>query len=258
MDGKPLGIPDGDKIVHDIVFTPGMPNTRKFKVPPVGIVLHWTGGEGAAGRVAATLIKKRLGIHFTIDRQRITQMADLTTQCAHVGRPGNTRFLGIEVTSRGFANKEDLQGSSLRDRQELDWSEPRDVYTEEIGGKRARMVSFTPEQVDNTIWLVETLCGVLDIPRVIPWTSVELPAGQMPDYPLPLPIFDNKWAYPVFDRDPRKWRKGRAHTFEGVLGHFHVHKTKFDPGTQLFHKLWDEGFNPLGHKFFGKPVTVIG
>jgi hypothetical protein len=51
-----------------------------------------------------------------------------------------------------------------------------------------------------------------------------------------------KLYMPDFSRDPSK--KGRALTWKGVLGHFHVHKNKMDPGTQIMYALWAEGWNP--------------
>ena len=255
IGGSPADIPDGSKVFsdHEMWFRPGDRNTFKRTLPPEVIGLHWTGGEGSAERVFRVLKKRRLSVHFVRDRDRLVQMADvLSTSCAHIGsrrdRPIslNKRTVGVEITCRGFATKADLLGSDLRDRTELDWSEPRDVYSDYIGGRKVRMASFEPDQVDDTIWLCETLCGLLNIPRVIPWQQVPEIESDL-EKRLGIPDGEGGYLLPVFDRDVRR-RRGRRTVFKGVLGHLHVHKTKYDPGTQLFRALWFEGFNPMGEK----------
>lgn len=254
--GKPLEFPDSDKIklYRDgegrFPFFPGSnKNTHKMKEHPKQIGLHWTGGERGVPGVVDTLTKRDLSIHSVIENDGdIWQTADLETMCAHIGRPSNWHSFGIEITSRGFASKKDLQGSSLRDRVDLDWSEPRDVYTDTIGGRKGRMVSFYPDQLESTLWYVETLCGLFGIPRQIPYqviTGREKEAVRFSDL---LVLHNEQFVYPLFDRDTRRTRKGRRGSFEGVIGHFHVHPDKWDPGTQIFYKLWVEGFNPAHKK----------
>lgn len=244
LNGRAVDLEGVDRILDRISFKPGDPHTYSFKEPPQGIALHWTGGEGDWLRVRKTLTDRELSVHFVIDaveENPIVQLADLTTQCAHIGK-GNPRFIGIEIANRGWASREDMQGSDLRDREELDWEEPRDVYPSYINGKRGRTVSFYPHQIQKMLWLVETLCFVLNVPRIIPYEETIL----KPSYAQAVQT-SRGWSAPAFDRD---WsRRGRMRTFKGVLGHFHLHKDKWDPGAQPFYALWAEGFNPIGRKF---------
>lgn len=250
-------------------FRPGVNrNTRARLGPPTGIVLHWTGAENPPERVRRTLEARELSVDFVVDsglgpsRRRIVQMADpVTTQTAHAG-VANPRFLGIEAVSRGFARRKDVIASNLRDRSELDWATPRDTYTDRVAGRRVNLATFDPDALHDLLWLVETLCGRLAIPRVIPWrlvgpsgdpaTARELrrlgdePGSRLLEECVPVVREGGVWI-PAFDRDPS--RSGRAKSFCGVLGHFHVHAEKFDPGTQLFYALWREGFNPAGRRF---------
>lgn len=254
IDGKPTTlIPDGDKVVDDITFTPGFnKNTKKFKKKPQGMVLHWTGAENPARRVKQTLINRKLSIHFTIEKDgTIVQMADLTTRCAHAGIANG--FIGVEIVSRGFASREDMKGQKgLRDRTDIDWEEGRDVFKDVIAGKKINLATYYPEQVDSVVWLCETLAGILLFPRLIPY---EIAPGWGDERMKQIAIrTTDGYAVPLFNRDTRgRWSprgKGRALTFNGVIGHFHVHKQKLDPGTQLFYALWAEGWNPLGKKLF--------
>lgn len=256
IDGKPTTlIPDGDRVVDEILFTPGFnKNTKRFKKPPEGMVLHWTGAENPASRVARTLTNRNLSVTFVIEKDgTIVQLADVLTRTAHAGI-ANDRFMGVEIVSRGFASRADMKGQKgLRDRTDIDWAEGRDVFKDTIAGKRINLATYYPEQVDSVLWLCETLAGLLMFPRLIPY---EIAPGVQDERmkQIALPTGTGQLAVPVFNRDTRgKWSprgKGRAITFSGVIGHFHVHKQKLDPGTQLFYALWAEGWNPLGKKLF--------
>jgi hypothetical protein len=248
-------IPDGDKVHDRIAFPPGTNPNTWGGLEAQAIVLHWTGGENGAGvdpgeyGVVDTLAKRRLSVHFIIEPDgRIVQTADLTTRCAHAGTPANDRAIGIEIASRGFATRDDLRGLGLRERTALDWEASRDVYTDTIHGERTHMVAFTPTQVQSMLWLVETLCGLLAIPRRVPHGP--LMASTRPLARSLMVQHEGAPVVPAFDRDPRKWADAaRARRFQGVLGHFHIHASKWDPGTQPFYALWAEGFNPAAQKF---------
>jgi len=272
LDGEPTtAIPDGDKVHDDLRFVPGSNrHTRAWKAPPRGIVLHWTGAENGAGLgrewgVADTLEARDLSVHFVIEKRAseqrhasprsIVQLADpVVTRCAHVGTPGNDKYIGIEIVNRGFATREDMADQpGLRDRSVIDWAEPRDVYSAVLDGRQKHLATFTPSQVEDTLWLVETLCGLLDIPRLVPMTR---PTSATPARARELAVTYMGEFVPDFSRDPRKWHaRSRVQLFEGVLGHFHLHPTRWDPGTQLFYALWAEGFNPTGQKFHGDLPT---
>ena len=259
--GQPLEGTDRIISDHKMWFTNRSPNTgdRRINVPAEVIGLHWTGGERGGAGIFRTLEKRRLSIHFTIDIDgTITQHADLNLYCAHIGsrhdRPYslNLRSIGIEMTSRGFASKKDLRGLGLRERTQLDWEAPRDVYRSVIGGRKVNTVSYYYPQHIAMLWLVETISGVLNIPRRIPMVEVGINdttprwLADMGVEPVTDP--DSGRIYlPSFERDYRH-KKGLRSTFQGTLGHFHVHKTKYDPGAQPFASLWMEGFNPAGYK----------
>lgn len=259
LDSSP--IPGTDRVRDNLVFRPGMPNTRKG-LKPRGFALHWTGGENPSTRVVQTLTKRRLSVQLIGEKTgEVVQTADLSTRCAHVGTPGNDGFIGIEMVCRGFATKEDFAlakaaDPTLRDRDELDWSEARDTYRDVIGGRLVGMAAFDPRMIENMLWMAETLAGVLQFPRVIPWREViptdalleSLPLSNASDF---LVKHDGAYWLPSFDRDPRTTSKGRAATYRGVLGHCHVHAEKADPGTQPFYALWAEGWNPAGRKIPG-------
>lgn len=262
-----LGRKDRTGLARRFAFWPGCnKNTGAFTQRPHSITLHWTGAENPASRVIQTLDASDLSIHFVVEKGRIVQTADLATMCAHAGG-ANAYSIGIEIVCRGFASREDVVGSDLRDRDELDWNEPRDVYTDVIGGRSVRMASYGPQQRDLAMWLVESLCGLLEIPRVVPWQRVaDVRRHPHAEYAIAVPADAGGngakagagasrngpgaggWYVPLFDRDPR--RHGRAKTWRGVMGHFHVHEDKMDPGTELLLALWSEGFNPADERTY--------
>jgi hypothetical protein len=252
-NGAPAAVPDADKVRNNIVFRPGMPNTSVQKAAWQGMGLHWTGAENPARVVTDTLIARRLSVQFIVEKDgQIVQTADLNTMCAHIGSPGNQRYIGVEVVCRGYADKTEwqkakLRDPSLRDRTQLDWKTPRDMYEDVIGGQRVRLAGFNREQLQSVVWLSETCAGMFGFPRQIPAYIVD-PArlGQM-DLPVPNPeaflveYAGKKWL-PYLGRDAR--RNGLAATHRGALGHFHVHEVKHDPGSQMMYALWAEGWNP--------------
>lgn len=252
-------IPGTERVREEISFKPGMPNTRRQARPPRGLGIHWTGGENSWKTTRRVLENRELSVNF-IEDEEIVQTADVMTRCAHIGTPGND-FAGLEVKCRGYARKEDLAAAklrdpSLRDRDELDWSSDRDLYADKIDGDLVRMAGFNTKQLENVLWLAETLAGVLKFPRAIPWRTVSNPAEADA---LPFPNShkllvkgpDGLLYLPAFNRDPRKGSTSRAATHRGALGHFHIHETKHDPGTQIFYLLWSEGWNPAALKIPG-------
>jgi len=258
-------IPGTERVRENIIFKPGMPNTRK-NMKPQGFGLHWTGAENPSTRVISTLKSRKLSVHLIGEKTGdLVQTADLSTICAHIGT-GNPRFIGIEMVCRGFATKEDLAiakaaDPTLRDRDELDWAEARDTYRDTIGGREIGMASFDPRMIENVLWLSETLAGVFAFPRVIPWRKVIPTDKFLATLPLPNPesflvSHEGSTWLPAFDRDFAP--KGRAATYRGVLGHCHLHDEKYDPGTQPFYALWAEGWNPAAKKLPGAMAGLVG
>lgn len=263
LNGKPVtSIPDGDRVQDEIVFEPGMPNTRGQLEPWAGVGLHWTGGERGWEGVTQTLLRARLSVQFIVETDGpIVQTADLTTRCAHIGGPGNGRFIGVEIVCRGYATQEDLAAAraadpTLRERDELDWQTPRDTYRDAIGGRAVHMAGFTVEQLRSAIWLCETLAGVVGFPRQVPARRVDCATWLAESHPVPNPEaflveHDGATWVPSFDRDPRKGPDGLAATWRGAIGHLHVHPQRHDPGTQVLYALWAEGWNPAGRPLYG-------
>jgi N-acetyl-anhydromuramyl-L-alanine amidase AmpD len=260
IDGQPY-LTDR-KVKHDIAFKPGMQNTTRQTAPWHGFGIHWTGAENSSDRVIRTLLARGLSVQFIVEKDgTIVQTADLTTKCAHIGA-GNGRFIGVETVCRGFATRDDLlkaklEDPTLRDRDELDWSEPRDTYTDTIGDKKVNLASFGPQQIESLIWLSMTLSERFGFPRIVPHRKVtdDDIVSEMKRSPLPniekyvITHHGSLWL-PSFDRKPARFMS-RSSNYRGVLGHLHVHKTKCDPGTEVFYKLWAAGFNPAGHKIVG-------
>lgn len=257
--GKPLGVHGEDKVHDDIIFTPGCNrNTSEFDELPRGPGIHWTGGERGAEGVARVLKRRRLSVHFVCESDgTLVQLADLWTRCSHIGRPGNDRFWGVETTCRGFATDKDLQeakkrGASLRERTQLDWDVDRDVYRDQIGGHYTNFAAFNPEQINSILWLSETLAGVFKFPRQIPYIEIsEKDIKKMKssvDVSKMVVEHEGKLCYPDLGRHPGRSRRSLAATHEGALGHFHIHKTKYDPGPQMMYAFWKEGWNPAGKK----------
>jgi hypothetical protein len=263
IGGKPAQIPDANRVEDNIIFKPGFnKNTKAHEGTWHGHGIHWTGGEGSVDRLIRVLTERELGIHFACAADgRLVQLADLTTYCAHIGSPGNARFIGTETTCRGFATKEDWEEAARRDpdlrvREDIDWDAPRDAYVDTIAGNRARFAAFNPEQVRSLVWLSETLSGLFNFPRVIPARRITMEEMSKINWPFPNPermLVSHGGAtwMPLFDRDKRKIATSRAGTFRGTLGHFHVHEDKMDPGTQVFYALWAEGWNPAGKRLPG-------
>lgn len=255
IDGKPF--PGTERVRDQLVFAPGMPGTRKQIGAWQGVGLHWTGSENPLSTFLRVMHSRKLSVHFWQDTDgTIVQLADLRTRCAHIGSPGNDRFIGVEVRCRGYATKGDLAEAreadpTLLERTELDWRVPRDCYHDVIGGKRVGMVAFTPQQIEHLLWLCETLAGVYLFPRMIPYgiatpaRIAALPFSNREDYVVRYQGVD---YLPSFERDNR----GRAAgTQRGVLGHLHAHNVKHDPGTGIFYALWAEGWNPARKKLPG-------
>lgn len=278
LAGQPTKlIDDADKVEaywsqvrrNELFFYPGCNrNTGRFAQQPRGIMVHWTGAENPPETMARTLSTRELSIHFVIDsgigegRRRIVQMADpVTTRCAH-GGIANPGFIGIEVVNRGFARPEDVRGSDLRERSSIDYEVARATFTDRLAGRALHFASYEPRVFHDLVWLLETLCGLMEIPRIIPFERVferDLealradPSSRMLAEVDPVKDAEGYLCLPRFDRDTR--RLGRAHTFKGIIGHFHTHADKCDPGTQPFYALWREGFNPAGERTYQEPLA---
>lgn len=178
------------------------------------IVLHWTGGAGGPDAVYRTLRARRgpktvdgLSVHYVIGSDgEIVQMAPHSFVCLHAG-VANEWSIGIEVVSPGFA-----RGTAYE--RERKAGVKRETYVDRIRGKRLTMLDYTEAQHASLGILIEQLCDTLRIPRRVPLESDGLlMRRQMTDAELA--------------------------GFSGILGHYHCHPTKCDPGTRPMQRLME-------------------
>jgi hypothetical protein len=260
VNGKDIDYPGADKyLVRDIRFRPGMPNTSRRTKPVRMHGLHWTGGEGRFSTTIAVLKDRKCSITFVVPTYehegKVMQTADLHTRVSHIGSPWNDAADGTEITCRGFASKDDWAKAAkldptLRERDEIDWKIPRDVYTDIIDDRSVNMAMFTPGQIEAAVWLCEALAHIRQYKRIIPYDEI---TKATRDRPTPLGDrtlgdiavkHEGKLYVPSFVRDERPRGRFAPATSEGAIGHFNVHPTKNDPGTAIFYKLWSRGWNP--------------
>ncbi len=170
------------------------------------MVLHWTGGEGDAFRVARTLRDRRLGVEFIIDGEGVVfQCCDpVELDTFDVGKY-NRRSLGVEIVSYGFRDTDDTPRRG-RDRK---------TYVTQLRGRRRFFASFRQQQTCAMVALCDAVCTGLDIPRRVPREQ----DGSHADRTL----------------HPRE-----LEDYSGVVGHYHLSGHKSDPGTEPFRVL--EGF----------------
>lgn len=245
LDKKP--VPGTERVRQDIVFS--VPVVRNFSKKPKIIGLHWTGGEGSPTTLKKVLSDRNCSVHFNVAANGdIWQFADLNSRCIHIGSPWNDLSFGIEVTCRGYATKEDfdkakLTNKDLKDRSFIDWHIARDFYADIIDGKEVKMASFSKEQIDSIIWLCNKLSEISGIKKIIPYKEIsDINSFKAPvkDSKSLIVNVSGKNFVPSFERGVK--------VEEGSIGHFHVHDTKHDPGTQPLYALWANGWNPSGQK----------
>lgn len=192
-----------------ISFVP--PNhSRKRRNAPDLIVVHWTGGEGSHKRVLATLRKRNLSVHFVIDRDgQIYQTCDpMLVTCSHVGK-FNSRSIGIEIVNYGSLpqNKTPWPLSAIPDT----WRD-RGVYSTLINNRHMWLADFFAPQKAALRCLLSTLCTYCNIPGDVP---VDVQGNPL----------------------HRRLRLTEARFFTGICGHYHLSKTKIDPGTKCIDEI---------------------
>lgn len=88
----------------------------------------------------------------------------------------------------------------------------RGEYSARVHGRDTRFARFYKPQVRAAMALAETLSAALDIPRRVPLRMSELQPHELAE-------------------------------FTGHLGHLHVTGRKIDPGTELFDRMREAGFD---------------
>lgn len=191
----------------------GLRSTRPRTEKARAVVIHWTGGVRDHRGVYETLrARKRpstpdgLSIHFVVDPDGgVVQLAPLSLVCLHAGE-ANDWSVGVEVVCPGLAGS----SQAFLERQR---GVQREVYEDRVRGRRSvRMAAFTEAQSDAVTELCEHLCAKLGIARAVPTEADgSLVRRQMTAVELA--------------------------AFSGVLGHYHCHPSKLDPGTRPLERL---------------------
>lgn len=183
----------------------GLRSTRPRKVPIRRIVLHWTGGQGDAAQLFRVLRKTigprtpdGLSVHYGVQSDGLlTQYAPDSLVCLHAGEV-NDDSIGFEVTCPGYP------GSASR--AEAKRGIVRTEYVDRIRGRRIRMLDYTAAQMATVTREVERLCAHHGIPRRVP---TEADGSLM----------------------RRQMTPRELAAYAGILGHYHCHDEKNDPGT---------------------------
>ena len=188
-------------------------STRPRTVPIRGIVLHWTGGIRPPSGVFETLRNRKgprspdgLSVHYVVGVDgEVVQMAPHSLVCLHASGV-NEWTVGIEVVNPAYPK------TAVAKLERTKRGVRRDVYTDRVRSRPITMLDFTAAQTDALLVHVEWLCDVLRLPRAVPTA----PDGSL----LRRQMSDEELA-----------------SFRGVLGHFHCHSTRNDPGTRILETL---------------------
>lgn len=183
--------------------------TTKFKhskrsQPIKKVVLHWTAGLGDAAQVERTLVARKYGIHYVVDPKGVvTQLAPHDVVVSHCGG-ANEDSIGIEIVGMG-------QATSPRQMKSLKWGVNFRTTSVVFLGKKRNIYVMPLVQLDAVASLVSEICKEEGIPKVMP-----------PDV---------------------RMSKDAIASFSGVMGHYHAHATKLDPGPLVMsyvRESWNE------------------
>jgi len=196
---------------HGMETKPGRGARRRHPKTELDLwVIHWTGGEGTAKGLFRVLNARKLGVEFAIDREgMIWQFADPIKVDTFDAGIVNPRSAGVEVVNYGFRRKRSDIPRKGRDRQ---------LYKTRLNGRNRTFARFYPDQVAATIHLTEMICREIPtIPRCVPREK------------------DGSLMTRTMTRQELK-------EYKGVIGHYHITKTKSDPGTEIFKALAAAGY----------------
>lgn len=171
------------------------------------IVLHWTGAENPPEQVVKNLRRRGLGVEFICDRNgTIIQCCDASKVDAYNAGRFNARSIGIEIVNYGFRWPASRRWSLL---QVPPAGASREVYATRVNGRQRYFADFFLAQKASVLSLVELL--VRRYQAVRPCTPMEE---------------DGRPAQRVLT-------DLEADSFAGVCGHYHLVRSKLDPGTRL-------------------------
>lgn len=160
-------------------------------------VMHHDGTAEAKDCFHVLHDERGLSVHFIIDNDgTIYQTLDLADVAFHA-ESVNGFSIGVEVCNRGRYREEESRyyergGAIRRDRQEVT-----------IHGEKIIMWQFTKEQYDALFRLGVALARIF------------------PNLPLSFPIKDGQSIQTTLSD---------AHSYAGYLGHYHISRSKWDPG----------------------------
>lgn len=206
----------------------GVPAKVRPKAPQM-VVLHWTGAENPVETFYANCLARKVSAHFFVAGDgTIHQLADvLTTTTWHAHSDGgvvNTRSVGIEIQNAGLVTSKPSTAAKLL---------ARPTYIDTVCDRTLKMLMFNRPQIDSVLSILDTLEFAGFVQRRIPREPLVGPPG----------VASNDWSdYASILRKPMT--KAVIKKFRGVCGHYHVPGSgKFDPGTQLFQALIDDGWD---------------
>lgn len=196
----------------------GLRSVRPRRDPVRCIVLHWTGGARGLDALYRTLratvgphSPDGLSVHYGIDAAgAIAEWVPPELVALHAGQ-ANGYSIGFEVCGPGFQDTSAARAEATRGVKRL-------AYEDRIRGHRVKMLGYTEPQYRTLFAKIDELCSRFDLPRQVP-TEADgtLMARQMTPSELA--------------------------RFHGVMGHYHCHETKCDPGTEPFRRLLEHWRN---------------
>lgn len=212
---------------HGKRFTPGMPHIGKRtrgRRPQV-LVTHWTGGERPNEDIYRTLRKRGYGVEFTMDAHgHIWQHADpYEVYTAHAGG-FNLYSFGLEMQNQGLY-PHPAWSKATQVRMDKRFNRGRERVT--IRGREHSVCAFTLDQIEAYLDFCDALADAEIIPRRVPLR------------PRKMVIYDPGGDVKVGLLNTNRLPPEKAKKFKGVCGHFHVHRSKVDPGTQPLEELID-------------------
>lgn len=195
-----------------LLFTPKKGGVRSRNQPIMSLLHHATTGETTPQQFYRniTSVKTKDGrgysCHFYgLYDGRVYQMAPLDVITRH-GGVMNAVSVGTEFQNR-LVPRPDVP---LWER-----NFPRGKYEATIHDRTRTLLMLSADQLDMAIALTNVLCEELEIPKKTPG-----------NFKLCTTVLAGK----------------RAQSYRGVLAHYHTSKNRFDPGTQLFQELVNEGY----------------
>jgi len=211
-NGEPVEI-DWHKVVlwdepGGLICEPKQYKKRKANRTVKMFVVHWDGC--LSSKMMANVLKNRgLSVAFAIDNDgTIYQLMD-TRHIAWHARGVNTQSVGVEI-----ANAVDLKHQKWYIKHGFG-KRPvvKNVYLD--GVKLPPMLGFYPIQIKALKALTKSLCSAHNIPLKVP-TDMEGNLVMRPD------------------------ERVTGRVFKGVVGHYHVTKTKSDPAGLALDKVIED------------------